>query len=157
MSFTGKEKIFCVLEFDKNNSWTCVQRKFRTEFSKQPPDRRTIQKWHAKFKKKGCLCFRKGIAPSPSAETIERVRNIFLRSPKESIRKASRKLQMASTTVWRVVRKHLHIISYKLHLLQHLKDTDKPAREDFGTQMQAMLEEDGFDDRLVFSKEATFA
>ena len=56
MSFTGKEKAFCVLEFDKNNSWTCVQRKFRTEFSKQPPDRRTIQKWHAQFKEEGCLC-----------------------------------------------------------------------------------------------------
>ena len=40
---------FCVLEFDKNNSWTCVQCKFQTEFSKQPPDQCTIQKWHAKF------------------------------------------------------------------------------------------------------------
>ena len=48
------------------------------------------------------------------------------------------------------------MIPYKLHLLQHLKDTDKPAREDFCNQMQAMLEEDGFDDHLVFSDEATF-
>ena len=48
------------------------------------------------------------------------------------------------------------MIPYKLHLLQHLKDTDKSVREDFGTQMQVMLEEDGFDDRLVFSDEATF-
>ena len=48
------------------------------------------------------------------------------------------------------------MIPYKLHLLQHLKDTDKPARKDFCTQIQAMLEEDGFDDRLVFSDEATF-
>ena len=37
-----------------------------------------------------------------------------------------------------------------------MKDTEKPAREDFCTQMQAMLEEDGFDDRLVFSDETTF-
>ena len=55
-----------------------------------------------------------------------------------------------------VVRKHLHMIPYKLHLLQHLKDTDKSARKDFCTQMQVMLEEDGFDDRLVFGDEATF-
>ena len=48
------------------------------------------------------------------------------------------------------------MIPYKLHLIQHLKDTDKPAREDFCTQMQAILEEDEFDDRLVFSDEATF-
>ena len=48
------------------------------------------------------------------------------------------------------------MIPYKLHLLQRLKDTDKPAREDFCTQMQAMLEADGFDNRLVFSDETTF-
>ena len=58
MSFTlisSKEKEFCVLEFDKNNSWARVQRNFRTEFSKQPLDRHTIQKWHAKFKDEGYL------------------------------------------------------------------------------------------------------
>jgi len=49
----------------------------------------------------------------------------------------------------------MHMIPYKLHLLQYLKDTDKSAREDFCTQMQAMLE-DGFDDSLVFSNNATF-
>ena len=48
------------------------------------------------------------------------------------------------------------MIFYKLHFLQHLKDTDKPAHKDFCTQMQAMLEEDGLDDRLVFSNEVTF-
>ena len=155
MSFTGMEKAFCVLECDKNNSWTCVQREFRTGFSKQPPDRRTIQKWHTKFKEEGCLCSRKRIASSPSTETIERVPNIFQRSPRKSIRRASLELQMPSATVWRVVRKHLHIIPYKLHLLQHLKDTDKLAREDFCTEMQVMLEEDRFDDHVVFSDEAT--
>ena len=55
-----------------------------------------------------------------------------------------------------MVRKHLHMIPYKLHLLQHLKDTDKPACKDICTQMQVMLEEDGFDDRLVFNDGATF-
>ena len=156
MSFTGMEKAFCVLEFDKNNSWTCVQRKFCTGFSKQPPDRFTIQKWCGKFKKEGCLCSQKRIALLPSTETIKRVRNIFQWSPRKSIRRASLELQMPSTIAWRVVRKHLHMIPYKLQLLQHLKDTDKSARKDFCTQMQMMLEEDGFDDRLVFSDEATF-
>ena len=48
------------------------------------------------------------------------------------------------------------MIPYKLHLLQHLKDIDKSACEDFCTQMQVMLEEDGFDDHLVFSDKAIF-
>ena len=156
MSFTRKEKAFCVLEFDKNNSWTCVQRKFRTEFSKQPPDRRTIQKWHAQFKEEGCLCPGKELPHHLQLKRSKEFETSFQRSPRKLIRKATRELQKSSTTVWRAVRKHLHMIPYKLHLLQHLKDTDKPAREDFCTQMQAMLEEDEFDDRLVFSDEATF-
>ena len=48
------------------------------------------------------------------------------------------------------------MILYKLPLLQHLKDTDKSAREYFCTQMQVMLEEDRFDNCLVLSDEATF-
>ena len=32
MSFTGKEQAFFVLEFDKSNSWTRVQRNFWTKF-----------------------------------------------------------------------------------------------------------------------------
>ena len=102
------------------------------------------------------MCSRKKSAPSPSTETIERVRNIFQRSPRKSIRRASLELQMPPTAFLRVVRKHLHVMLYKLHLLQHLKDTHKSAREDFCTLMQVMLEEDGFDDRLVLIDEAAF-
>ena len=77
MSFTEKEKAICAMEFDKNNSCARVQRNFQKKILKQPPDRRTTQKWHAKFKDEGCLCSRKRIFPSPSIETIERVRKIF--------------------------------------------------------------------------------
>ena len=83
MFLTGKEKAFCVLKFDKNNLWTCVQRKFRTEFSKQPPDRRTIQKWQAKFKKERCLCSWKRIDPTLPTETIERVQKHLPADPQE--------------------------------------------------------------------------
>jgi len=34
--FTGKEKAFCVLKFDKNNTWTRVQRKLRTTKAENP-------------------------------------------------------------------------------------------------------------------------
>ena len=42
---------------------------------------------------------------------------------------------------------------YKLHLLQQLKDTDELARENL---YPSALKQDGFDDRLVLSDEATF-
>ena len=44
---------------------------------------------------------------------------------------------------------------YKLQLIQQLKNTDKPARRDFCIAMPEKLRDDGFDDRLVFSDEAT--
>ena len=45
---------------------------------------------------------------------------------------------------------------YRLQLVPQLKDTDKPARHEFCTDMLEKLEDDGFDDRLVFSDEVTF-
>ena len=45
---------------------------------------------------------------------------------------------------------------YKLQLVQHLKDTDKPLCHDFCIAMQPKMEDDGFNDHLVFSDEATF-
>ena len=48
------------------------------------------------------------------------------------------------------------MIPYKLHFLQHLKDTDKSAREDFCNQMQVMLEGDGFDDHLCLMMKQPF-
>lgn len=48
------------------------------------------------------------------------------------------------------------MVPYKLKLVQKLKDTDKPLRRDFCIAMQEKLEDNGFDDRLVFSDEATF-
>ena len=44
---------------------------------------------------------------------------------------------------------------YKLQLIQQLKNTDKPARREFCVAMPEKLGDDRFDDRLVFSDEAT--
>lgn len=52
MPFTGKEKAFCV--FKSLIRMSRVQCRFRTEFAKQPSDRRTIQKWHVTFKEVCC-------------------------------------------------------------------------------------------------------
>ena len=57
--------------------------KFRTEFFKQSPDRRTIQKKHATFKKEGCLCYSTRIAPSPSTETIQEFETLSNGEPQE--------------------------------------------------------------------------
>ena len=38
---------------------------------------------------------------------------------------------------------------YKLQLVQHLKDSDKPLRRDFCIAMQQKMENDGFDDLFL--------
>ena len=157
MAFTQPEKAFCVLEFAKTESWTVVQRAFRRKFGKKPPERKSIVRWHGKFITDGCLRPAKRTGrPSTSEDVIEQVRTAFQQSPRKSIRRASRELQCPKTIVWRVLRRRLHMTPYKLQLVQHLKETDKPLRRDFCNAMQQKMEDDEFDDRLVFSDKATF-
>ena len=157
MTFTQPEKALCVLEFAKTESWTVVQRAFCRKFGKKPPEKKSIVRWHGKFIIDGCLCPAKRTGrPSTSKDVIEQVRTAFQQSPRKSIRRASRELQCPTTTVWCVIRRRLHMMPYKLQLVQHLKDTDKPLRRDCCIAMQQKMEDDGFDDRLVFSDEATF-
>ena len=48
----------------------------------EPPTDKTIHEWHMKFQWSGCLCAAKRSGcPGPSAETVERVREAFVRSP----------------------------------------------------------------------------
>jgi hypothetical protein len=87
---------------------------------------------------------------------VERIRQAFQRSPKKSTRRASAELQLPQLTVWKVMRKRLHMTPYRLQLLQKLKPGENDARHSFCSSMQEKFEEDGFWERLVFSDEATF-
>ena len=64
---------------------------YRTE----PPTDKTIREWYMKFQQSGCLCVAKRRGrPGPSAETVERVRETFVRSPQKATNRTSRELQM---------------------------------------------------------------
>ena len=112
MAFSQQNKAFCVLQFAKTESWTCVQRAFR--------------RWHAHFVKDDCSCPSKRAGrPSTSEDAVEQVRTAFQRSPRKSVRRAGKELQLAPATVWRVLRKRLKMVPYKLKLVQKFKDTAK--------------------------------
>jgi len=82
MAFALNKKAFCVLEFDKTESIVTVQRTFRIMYHTEPPTDKTIREWYMKFQQSGCLCAAKRFGrPGPSAETVERVRETFVRSP----------------------------------------------------------------------------
>ena len=126
MACSQQDKAFCVLQFANTESWTCVQCVFCKKFEKEAPERKSIVRWHAKFVKDGCLCPSKRTGrPSTSEDAVEQVRTAFQRSPRKSVRRAGRELQLAPATVWRVFRKRLKMVPYKLKLVQKLKDTAK--------------------------------
>ena len=58
---------------------------YRTE----PPMDKTICEWYMKFQQSGCLCAAKRRGRlGPSAETVECVREMFVRSPQKSTYRA---------------------------------------------------------------------
>ena len=61
----------------------------------EPPADKTIREWYMKFQQSGCLCDAKRRGrPGPSAETVESVRETFVRSPQKATTSASRELQV---------------------------------------------------------------
>lgn len=151
------EKVFCVLELEKTQSVTIVQRRFRQHFQKDPPGRKSIYDWHKKFKNTGSVCKSKTSGrPSLVEDRVEQIRASILRSPKKSTPRISVELQIPQSSVWRILRKRLKMKPYRLQMLQQLRDDDKVKRLAFCVEIQTRFEEDGFIDRLIFGDESTF-
>ncbi|PNF43471.1 hypothetical protein B7P43_G10811, partial [Cryptotermes secundus] len=61
---------------------------------------------YRQFKDTGCLCKRKITGrPNVPNETVERLREIFVRSPQKSTVRASRELGLPQQTVWKILRR----------------------------------------------------
>ena len=110
MPFTSVEKAFCVLEYARTQSIKTVRRIFAQRFERNTfgkvPDKEQIWRWPKKFKEEGCLCRVKGSGrKSMSEETVGKIRQKLVNSPKKSIRGSSFQTQIPATTVWRVIRK----------------------------------------------------
>ena len=157
MVFTSRKKAFCVLKYARTNQSKTVQRASVRKFSKKSPTAKQIWSWKKKFEDEGCLCRAKGSGQPATAEgKVERIRQTLLRNPKKSIRRTSMETLIPPTTVWRVVRKCLVMKPYKMQVVQAITAPDKRKHKQFCVDMQEKLEEDEFNERLVFSDEATF-
>jgi len=59
----------------------------------EPPTDKTIREWYMKFQQSDCLCAAKRSGrPGPSAETVERVQEAFVRNLQKSTTRASEQL-----------------------------------------------------------------
>jgi hypothetical protein len=114
-----KEKDQCVFRFHEQKSPLTVQRNFRRECVRHPPDVKSIAGWYAKFKEIGNIGDRKRTSrPTVREEIVGAVRDAFQRSPRKSTRRASHKLRTPQSTVVNILRKRLRLCAYKVQLVQ---------------------------------------
>ena len=131
-----QEKAFCVLRFEVSRSVITVQPEFRARFRKDAPCTNNITRWYRQFVQTGYLRKDKSPGrPRVSEDNIERVREVFLRSPRKSVARASRELDMPKMAVWKVLRKRLCFKPYKMRLVQALTPADKVKRRDYCEEM----------------------
>ncbi|PNF26049.1 hypothetical protein B7P43_G06405 [Cryptotermes secundus] len=84
--YNGAEHARCVFWFEETKYATHVQRKFCTQYRKEPPSRPTIYSWHKNFVQTGCsVCHAKPLGrPRVSDATVEQIRESFVRSKRKS-------------------------------------------------------------------------
>ncbi|KAJ6657756.1 hypothetical protein lerEdw1_001943 [Lerista edwardsae] len=104
MATSPQEKAYCVLEYAKTSSVVVVQRHFRTKFFKELPHRHNIIRWMKQFEETGCLCKGKSRGRPPVRnEVVENIREMFVRSPTKSTRRASAELNVSqSIDLWQL-------------------------------------------------------
>ena len=155
---TVAEKARVVWWYAELGSIVAVQRRFRREYQRDPPNAKTIRVWKHNFLETGSVAKKHGGGrKSVSEDNVQRISETFHRSPRKSIRRASQELAIPKSTVHRVVRKHLKLYAYKLQILQALKPNDRPQRAAFATDMLERIDNDpNFLTMIMFSDEATF-
>ena len=100
---------------------------------------------------------RRSKRPRTSEENIERVRQVFQRSPIKSIRTIARQLELSRSTVHKVLHKNLRLYAYKVQMLQALQPNDMPRRKEFAMNiLQRISEDEAFLKRICLSDEKTF-
>ena len=95
--------------------------------------------------------------PLTAEDDVERVRAIFLHSPKKSTATLAKELSMSKTTVWMVLRKRLVYKPYRVQMVQQWSDENHRHRLHFCFQLQDLMSsDDHFLEKVQFSDEATF-
>lgn len=146
--------------------WKCenaveVQRQFRREFRRDPPTRLTITRIRDKFEADGTVqnvhekrSGRPRTSTSPTKE--ERVLETYHRSPRKSVRQASREVGISKTSVQRIL-KRCHWKSYIPRFVHAINEDDPDRRVEYCEWYLARcVEEAIFPTKIVWSDEATF-
>jgi len=153
-----KEKAHCVLWYHETKSPVSVQREFRNEYGRPPPDVKSLKAWYSKFVETGSVGdLNRSGRPSVSDETVGAVREAFQRSPGKSTRRASNELRVSQSTAVKILHKRLKLYAYKVQIVQSLQPDNGPRRASFATETLRRTDADNdYLKRVCFSDEAPF-
>ena len=155
MTFSTDVKTNCVLWLSQKNSPTKVQRMFRAKYGKHEvtPSRTQIRKWSENFKT--CGSIKKDHKRKLTVDQ-EKIVNSYEIDPKQSLRRASRNLEVSVSSVRNALKK-AHFRVYRPRLVQALKVSDHEARVKFAEGIARKIEENPcFLNLVFFSDEAIF-
>ena len=139
MSWSTKQKTFCVEAYFANKSYTVVQANFRREFRcRNAPSKSRIFEWVKKFREHGTVqnLNSKGITDTYSGRkvsarterNIDAVRNSVGHSPKKLLRRRSQELGISRESLRRVLKADLHLYPYQIQIKQKLTEADIAKR-----------------------------
>lgn len=136
-----------------------VARQFQAHYDQNPPTRTNILNLVKKFDETGSVQDepRSGRPRSVSTdENLERIRAAFQHSPETSTRRASLELNLARTSLRRMM-KELGLKPYRPHLLHALNEDDPDRRCEFADIFLNLVAGDSsLPDRIVWTDEAIF-
>ena len=120
-SFTRAQEIWIVEQYSKLGRVCDVRRRFRIRIEYKMAPHKVPKDWVFtrvidRFKKTGTLIPAKSSGrpvDKATEENCERVLNLVEQDHSMSIRQMEVELNLSCTTVWRILRKKLHIFPYK--------------------------------------------
>jgi len=121
--------------FKNNDSVILTQRIFCWHFniyqSNSVPSHNTLLLWVRNFRETTSPAKRKPPGREPSLRTpenIERVRQAFVRNPRQSTSRNAIALRMSDRTVHRILREDLNFHPYKMVMVQAINDQDTKSK-----------------------------
>jgi hypothetical protein len=126
-----QEQVQCVLWLAELQSFTAIQRRFRRQYGRQPPTRKSIRFWNNKLKTTSSL-FR--------VKYLKKMSTALERHPSEVranqfVLLACSYVQIPRSTVHDVLHKRLRLRAYKIQMNHALKPSDHVARRNFAVDM----------------------
>ena len=158
--FTTQHLTFITEKTIETKSPKKAQRAFQKKFRCAAPSRKIIQRCLKNFYETGSVHIRKNPGPSLTVRTssnIEKVKDIATAFPQKSLRRISQEVGISVSSTYKIMKKNLSLIPYKIRVVQQLLPPDYLKRKNFAAWFirQCQFDSD-FLHRILYSDKAHF-